>query len=136
MGWIAVQLNANSVLRGRRSARAWKRRIRSPSSVVSSRASTTCTSAWTMLLPRSFAMRNMKQGTPSWGATTAWRLKSTRAVGDQDVGEHHARHELPVADGRHGLHAEEERVDERPRARVPDAPGPGEVGEREEGVGR
>ncbi len=38
-----------------------------------------------MLLPRAFAMRNMKQGTPSWGATTARRLKSTRAVGCENL---------------------------------------------------
>jgi hypothetical protein len=38
-----------------------------------------------MLLPRAFAMRNMRQGTPSWGATTARRLKSTRAVGRENL---------------------------------------------------
>ena len=85
MGWIAVQVSAKSGFRSRTSARSWKRRIVSPSAVVSSRASTARTRASTIRLPRALAIRNMSDGTPSCGVTTALWLKTTRAVGRENL---------------------------------------------------
>ena len=109
-------------------------------------------------LPRSLAMRTSRDGTPSKRVITAFRLKSTRAVGRENLAKTRpvtsarpsrpmsassvtsrfaaepARRHLAVADGGHGLDAEEEGVGEAARARLLDAVPDGEVAEREEQV--
>ncbi len=80
IGWTTVQDRVKAALRSRERGRSWKRRTRSPSGVTSLRATTTRTVASAIWLPRSLAMRNISDSTPSRRETTATREKSTRAV--------------------------------------------------------
>src|SRR3954469_4556912 len=108
-----------------------------PSTLRSVRMRTRWNSAATMALPRAFATRNMRVGTPSMVAITALREKMRRAVGRENLANtspvvvatsripHKASTtttecarrrrgvHLAVPDGGHRLHAEEEQVGER-----------------------
>jgi len=103
-------------------------------------------------------MRNSSDGTPSHWVMTATRLKSTRALGrenlakmspvikanpstphqgfdhDQDIGKERLGHHPAIANRGHRLNAEKEGIAKGARPRVLDAAGVQQLAERKERV--